>query len=158
MKEKHYSRIIALIFVILAFSLSACRTKYIPVESKMTITETIRDTIVDVRIETEYVKAVTPDTISTLETKYARSTAKYHGDTGLLEHDIQNKDENIPVNVPVKEKIIEIEKPVPYPIEVKVPVEVPTRMPLRWWEKLFMYIGIGSVGYYSFRLYKKIKH
>lgn len=136
----------ALIITGVFLTISSCTRKiYIPVEKTVTKTETVRDTIVQVKIEKEYVKNITPDTTSTVETKYARSTATYHGDTGILEHDIENKEDSIPVKVVYTDKEVIKEVPAPYPIEVEKKVEVPTRMPLRWWEKIFFYTGLVTI-------------
>lgn len=148
----------ALMLVGIVLMIAACSRKiYIPVEKTVTVTETVRDTVVQVQIEKEYVKNITPDTTSTVETKYARSTATYHGESGLLEHDIENKQDSIPVKVVYKDKEVIKEIPAPYPVEVEKKVEVPTRMPLRWWEKIFFYTGIATVGGGVFWLLRKFK-
>lgn len=148
----------ALMLVGIVLMIAACSRKiYIPVEKTVTVTETVRDTVVQVRIEKEYVKNITPDTTSTVETKYARSTATYHGESGLLEHDIENKQDSIPVKVVYKDKEVIKEIPAPYPVEVEKKVEVPARMPLRWWEKIFFYAGIATVGGGVFWLLRKFK-
>lgn len=129
------------------FVVASCSKKiYVPVEKTVTVTETIRDTIVQVQIEKEYVKNITPDTTSMIETKYARSVATYHGESGFLEHEIENKQDIIPIEVVYKEKEVTKEVPAPYPVEVEKRVDVPTRMPLRWWEKIFFYIGVAVAG------------
>lgn len=148
----------ALMLVGTVLMIAACSRKiYIPVEKTVTVTETVRDTVVQVQIEKEYVKNITPDTTSTVETKYARSTATYHGESGLLEHDIENKQDSIPVKVVYKDKEVIKEIPAPYPVEVEKKVEVPARMPLRWWEKIFFYAGIATVGGGVFWLLRKFK-
>lgn len=148
----------ALMLVGIVLMITACSRKiFIPVEKTVTVTETVRDTVVQVQIEKEYVKSITPDTTSTIETKYARSTATYHGESGLLEHDIENKQDCIPVKVVYKDKEIVKEVPAPYPVEVEKKVEVPTRMPLRWWEKIFFYAGMATVGGGVFWLLRKFK-
>lgn len=71
---------VAFMLVGIVLLVAACSRKiYIPVEKTVTVTETVRDTVVQVQLEKEYVKVITPDTTSTVETKYARSTATYHG-------------------------------------------------------------------------------
>lgn len=129
-----------------AFLLGGCKTIYVPVESKITVKETLRDTVIDVRLEREYVKQILPDTTSTVETKYARATAVWHGVSGTLEHAIENKADSIPVRIPYVDREVEIEKPAPYPVEVKVPVDKPVRMPLRWYERILQYLGIATLG------------
>ena len=77
---------VAFMLVGIVLLVAACSRKiYIPVEKTVTVTETVRDTVVQVQLEKEYVKVITPDTTSTVETKYARSTATYHGEP-LLTH------------------------------------------------------------------------
>ena len=150
---KKISKVAFMLVGIVLLVASCSRKIYIPVEKTVTVTETVRDTVVQVQLEKEYVKVITPDTTSTVETKYARSTATYHGESGLLEHDIENKQDSIPVKVVYKEK--EVVKEVP--VEVEKKVEVPKRMPLRWWEKIFFYTGIATVGGGIFWLIRKFK-
>lgn len=134
----------------LAFSiviLTGCSKKvYVPVETSTTITERVRDTIVQVQLKQEYVKQVVPDTTSTVETEYAVSTAVWHGDRGTLEHTIGNKSGTVEVPGKVMERVRVIEKPVPYPVYVDKPVDRPVRMPLRWYERILAYIGIAALG------------
>lgn len=149
---------VAFMLVGIVLLVAACGRKiYIPVEKTVTVTETVRDTVVQVQLEKEYMKVITPDTTSTVETKYARSTATYHGQSGLLEHDIENKQDSIPVKVVYKDREVIKEVPAPYPVEVEKKVEVPKRMPLRWWEKIFFYTGIATVGGGIFWLIRKFK-
>lgn len=149
---------VAFMLVGIVLLVAACSRKiYIPVEKTVTVTETVRDTVVQVQLEKEYVKVIIPDTTSTVETKYARSTATYHGQSGLLEHDIENKQDSIPVKVVYKDREVIKEVPAPYPVEVEKKVEVPKRMSLRWWEKIFFYTGIATVGGGIFWLIRKFK-
>lgn len=130
-----------------AFLLAGCaKTIYVPVESKITVKETLRDTVIDVRLEREYVKQIIPDTTSIVETKYARATAVWHGNSATLEHSIENKTDSIPVRIKYVDREVEVEKPAPYPVEVKVPVDKPVRMPLRWYERILQYLGIATLG------------
>lgn len=84
------------------------------------------------RIDTVFVplpaqkaEVTTPDTTSTLENDYAKSTASILPN-GLLYHDLETKPQ--PVPVPVKTtsaerdsvRTREVEVPVPYPVEVEV--------------------------------------
>lgn len=129
--------------LLLVFLGSGCaKTIYVPVERKTSVKEIVRDTTIDIRLEREYVREIVPDTTSILETKYAKATAIWHGDKGTLEHGIENKDHYIPVKILYVDREIEIEKPAPYPVEVRVPEDRPVRMPLRWYEKVFIYLGI----------------
>lgn len=136
---------VILIFLIL-LSLCGCSRKYIPVETKVTIKETVRDTVVIVKTEKEYVRENTQDTISTVETKYAKSTAVWHGNSGILEHTIENKENGISVRIQYIDHEVEVKVPTPYPVEVEVPVDRPVRMPLRWYERILQYLGITTLG------------
>lgn len=149
------NRLLCLTCLILA--LMSCRAKYIPVEKKVTVTETVRDTVVKVRTEKEYVKHTVPDTASTIETKYARSTAVWHGDTGMLEHTIENKPDSIEVSVQYVDRRVEVEKPVPYPVEKTVYKDKPVRMPLRWYERILQYLGAAVLGFGVFWAALRIK-
>lgn len=79
---KKISKVAFMLVGIVLLVASCSRKIYIPVEKTVTVTETVRDTVVQVQLEKEYVKVITPDTTSTVETKYARSTATYHGESG----------------------------------------------------------------------------
>lgn len=127
-----------------AFLLAGCKTTYVPIETTTTVTETVRDTIVQVQVETETVTQVVRDTTSTVETRYARSTATWHD--GTLEHMIENKTDSIPVNVRYIDREKIVEKPVPYPVEKPVYIDKPVRMPLRWYEVVLQGIGIAALG------------
>lgn len=96
------------------------------------------------RVDTVYVtlpaetaERTTPDTTSTLENTYAKSTASILPN-GLLFHNLETKPQ--PVPVPVKnsterrDSIMErrIEVPVPYPVETEVNV-------LTWWQQAQIY-------------------
>lgn len=147
-----------ILFIIGIFILFSCSKKiYVPVEKIITEKEVVRDTVIHTTIEKEYVKNVTPDTTSTVETKYSISTATYHGDTGILEHDIQNKQDSIPVEVKYIEKEVEKKVPEPYPVEVEKKIEVPTRMPLRWWEQILCYLGVAFIGYVGISIFSKLR-
>ena len=136
---------VILIFLTLSV-LCGCSRKYIPVETKITVKETVRDTVVIVKTEKEYVRENTQDTASTVETKYAKSTAVWHGNSRMLEHTIENKENGIPVRIQYIDHEVEVKVPAPYPVEVEVPVDRPVRMPLRWWERILQYAGVAALG------------
>ncbi|MFK2383296.1 hypothetical protein ACIXN7_05825 [Bacteroides fragilis] len=138
---------LALWLVFVMCFLAGCSKKiYVPVETKVTVKETVRDTIIDVQLEREYIKQVVPDTTSIVETKYAISTAIWHGDSGTMEHMITNKTDTIQVSGKVKESEKVTEKPAPYPVYIDKAVDRPVRMPLRWYEKILVYIGTVALG------------
>ena len=147
-------------YLIIAFAcLTACKVKtiYVPVETKTVITETVRDTIVDVRIEYIRDSVITPDTISFLSNIYAYSSAEWRN--GLLHHVLSTcPDALIPVNIKYIDRLRIDSIPAPYPVEVPVYVE----NPLSWWQKariklgevLLIIIGIG-IAYLAWKLIKK---
>lgn len=93
------------------------------VEVRYKLIESI-DTVF-VTLPPQTVERTTPDTTSTLENDYAKSTATILPN-GLLYHDLETKPQ--PVPVPVKNTseerdsvmVREVEIPVPYPVEVEV--------------------------------------
>lgn len=78
-----------------------------------------------VTLPQQTVERMTRDTTSTLESDYAKSTAKILPD-GLLYHDLETKPQPVPVSVKSTREerdssmIREVETPVPYPVEVEV--------------------------------------
>ena len=117
--------------------LFSCKTKYVPVETTITKTETVRDTVINVQLEKEYIHVSVPDTISFLETKYAESTAIWHGGTSLLEHSISNKDVPIEVQLQYIDRETVKEVQIPYEVIKEVNVE----KDLTKWQKLRINIG-----------------
>lgn len=108
--------------------LLGCSTiKYIPVKEYVTVTETqteyLRDTLIQVKVEKEFVRDYTGllDTLQ-LETSYALSSAWVDTTRNTLAGTIKNKDKVIDVPVAVKEKVIVkdslVYKDVPVPVEV----------------------------------------
>lgn len=138
-------------------ALTSCtRTQYIPLERVRTVTQTLRDTVVEVILDKESSSQTVADTTSTVETRYARATATWHGNRRELEHSITTKDQPIEVQVKYVDRLIVDSVPAPYPIYVDKPVDKPTRMPLRWWEKIFFYMGLASAGGVVFWAVRKI--
>lgn len=121
------------------------KTEPIIIERVREITKTVKDTVIDVRIVHEKTEAViaSSDT-SNLETLYARSAAWYDG--ANLYHWLENKKGSIQTPAQIPETIIRDSIPKPYPVYIDKPVNVPTRLPLRWYEKVFMYIGVALTG------------
>lgn len=136
---------------------SCARVQYVPVERVRTVTQTLRDTVVSVQLERETVAQTVADTTSTVETRYARSVATWHGARAVLEHRITTKEQPIEVQVKYVERRIVDSVPAPYPIYVDKPVDRPVRMPLRWWERMFLYMGIAASGGVAIWVVKKVK-
>lgn len=132
--------LVPILFIILV----GCTKKiYVPVNSYHTITETVHDTIVDVKLDVIRDSIITDDTISVLSNKYATTTAIWANNR--LSHSLTIKDITIPVKVEYKEKIINDSIQIPYPVKGD-----PIKMPLNWYEKLCVYgfsilMGAGIV-------------
>lgn len=139
-------------------ALSSCaRVQYVPVERVRTVTQTLRDTVVTIKLEKETVAQTVADTTSTVETRYARSVATWHGSSSTLEHRITTKEQPIEVQVKYVERRIVDSVPAPYPVYVDKPVDKPVRMPLRWWERMFLYMGLAAAGGGVFWMVKKLR-
>jgi len=115
---------------------TGCTRKiYIPVEHKTIETVTLRDTIVQVKLDVIHDSVIIPDTISNLENKYATSYAAWS--QGKLRHSLNSKPVSLPVKVQYVEKENRIEIPQPYPVEVVKYVE----RELTWWQKMNIWMG-----------------
>lgn len=134
-----------IIILITLFFVSCAKSLYIPIERTRTITETLHDTVIITKLEHETQSQILRDTTSTVQTKYAISTAVWHGAVGQLEHNIMTKDTPFEVRVQYVERVVVDSIPVPYSVEVEKIVEKPTRMPLRWWERWLVWIGAGTL-------------
>lgn len=108
-------------FIILLFSTMwflGCKSpapQYIPVETVRTVTETLRDTVIQVKLEVQRDTVSLPDTVSHLKNKYSESWARWSN--GTLSHSLKILDTPIPVKTTVKDthKIDSIS--VPYPVK-----------------------------------------
>ena len=128
--------IIAVIF--LAFGCKTQKPIYITEYQTQTITEILKDTIIDVQIKEMYIENKTKDTLSELSTKNAFSRALWSN--GILFHSLEQKGVQ-PTKIVYKDRIIvdSIYKSV---LEIK---EVEKK--LNWWQKTLIFIGkIGLVG------------
>lgn len=137
-----------LIIIILSLFLlvGCCTQKHIqqvPINTierdSVVIKETLRDTVIVTELVPQYIDRmveipISPkDTISTISTEYATSTAGIVNNT--LHHTIKNKPKlNIPLEIKEKE---EIKTKYEY---IEVPVEVPVEVP--YIPKIFWYITI----------------
>lgn len=152
-----------LIYIILSLwaciFIIGCKSKiqYTPIEriQKVIIRDTIRDTIVQVKLVPYFTENKTRDNKSFLENKYAFSNAFWDGD--LLHHTLGIKDIDIPVRIQyIDRTVIKIDS-IPYPVEV--PIKGDTIYEMKWHEEIFFYIGLFAVlaglGYGAFRVIKK---
>jgi len=123
------------------FTLWACTRKvYVPVESTTVITETVRDTIVKVKLATYRDTITTPDTISHLSNPYAESYARVSG--GQLHHSLTSNAPEVDVKTVIVYRDKNVIKKVPYPVDRIVNVE----KPLTKWQKARMTFGDISAG------------
>jgi hypothetical protein len=145
------------LIIFLFWLLTSCgtRTVYVPVDRVHTETVTLKDTIIDVRLEHIRDSVSVADSISYLTNKYAYSWAAMK--EGMLTHSLGTWPVNIPVEVKYIDRIITDSIPVPY--EVKV-IEYKEKSLSRW-QSIKMNIGVISiivfivmVGYFIFK--KKI--
>ena len=121
-------RFILFLVMFLVMGCGICnKVQYVPVETKKdsVVIEKVVERIdtVEVEVPGEKVYVVAVDS-SHLETAVATSDAKIDS-TGMLHHNLVNKDVNLKKEIVYKDKIIEkrveVEKEVP--VEVKVPVK-----------------------------------
>lgn len=147
-------RLIAGIVLVVAFLLlfvlfSGCtRRVYVPVERTTTVTEIVKDTVVEVILEvrkdTVTVEAAGRDTTSYLEngTHFSRATWK----EGKLGHSLGTlPGASVRDTVPVK--MVIIRDSIPYPVEVEVEKK------LSWWQRQKMEYGgitIGAASFFAF--------
>lgn len=128
--------IFTLVLVVSAFCIG-CRTKYIPVEIKITDSTVVHDTTFNERLIPYRDSISIKDTFSFLTNPYAYSWAVW--DNGILHHSLGIwPGAVLVVRVPYyTERIKRIEVPVPYPEEKIIQVE----KELNWWQRLRIWIG-----------------
>jgi hypothetical protein len=108
--------------------LVGCRTVYVPVESVHTVTQIVRDTVIDVRLDVIHDSVTVRDTASFLENRYATSYALFSD--GLLSHSLNTKSVSIPVHVQFINTTTTDTIQVPYVVEKVVKVNYVTQ-----WQK-----------------------
>ena len=134
--------VLAVVFVLLFVLFSGCtRRVYVPVERTTTVTEILRDTIVEVELkqihDTVTIEALGRDTASYLEngTHFSRVTWK----DGKLGHSLGTLPD-ASVKDTLKVKYIIVRDSIPYP----VPVEVEKK--LTWWQRQKLEYGGFAIG------------
>lgn len=145
------------IIIAIVFLVFGCKTQkpiYITEYQTQTITEILKDTIIDVQIKEMYIENKTKDTLSELSTKNAFSRALWSN--GILFHSLEQKGVQ-PTKIVYKDRIVvdSIYKSV---LEIK---EVEKK--LGWWDNMFIWIGrtlfwaliIGFVGFIFWIFIKK---
>lgn len=134
--------VLAVAFVLLFVLCSGCtRRVYVPVERTTTVTEVLRDTIVEVELkqvhDTVTIEALGRDTASYLEngTHFSRATWK----DGKLGHSLGTLPD-ASVKDTLKVKYVIVRDSIPYP----VPVEVEKK--LTWWQRQKLEYGGFAIG------------
>ena len=117
-----------LVLIVVGLSFICCSpVKQVPIhhyqKDTIKITEVLRDTVVVVKTEKEYVEKTTKDTVSVLNTQFATSTAKVSNNQ--LFHSLQQKKVEIPTKVVYKDKVREVVKYEEVEKVVEVIVEKP---------------------------------
>lgn len=111
-----------LFLLILPILVVSCRTvKPVFIEKVTTDSILIKDTIYSIVLESSEQFNTTNDTISLIESKYAKTEAKVSN--GVLEHNLITRDKEIEVRVEYRDRIITNKVPVPYEVEKIVKVE-----------------------------------
>ena len=123
------------IIIAIVFLVFGCKTQkpiYITEYQTQTITEILKDTIIDVQIKEMYIENKTKDTLSELSTNNAFSRALWSN--GMLFHSLEQKGVQ-PTRIVYKDRIVvdSIYKSV---LEIK---EVEKK--LGWWDNMFIWIG-----------------
>ena len=107
-------RIFRHFLILIAIMVVSCSPRIVTVAvhdtTTVTRTLTVRDTIISA-----------PDTISTVETSLATSTATITG--GHLRHSIENKRTalSVPAKISEKQEVIRVTREIPVPVEVSKP-------------------------------------
>ena len=137
------------IIIAIVFLVFGCKTQkpiYITEYQTQTITEILKDTIIDVQIKEMYIENKTKDTLSELSTNNAFSRALWSN--GILFHSLEQKGIQ-PTKIAYKDRIV-VDSIYNSVIEIK---EVEKK--LGWWDNMFIWIGrtlfwaliIGFVGF-----------
>lgn len=142
--------------LLLLTSCATTKIQQVPITNKtidtVVIKELIRDTIVKVKIEKEYIEKTTRDTVSVLNTTTATSTARVTDNQ--LYHSLEQKQQEIPTKIVYKDKIKEVVRVVEKEIPVEVIVEK-KYIPQWCWYSLIGNIVIALL--ICFRIYRKFR-
>ena len=133
---------LAVVFVLLFVLCSGCtRRVYVPVERTTTVTEILRDTVIELKLkqvhDTVTIEALGSDTASYLEngTHFSRASWK----DGKLGHSLGTLPDAT-VKDTLQVKYVIVRDSIPYP----VPVEVEKK--LTWWERQKLEYGGFAIG------------
>ena len=139
-----YKLLILPIFLLLV---SCSPVKQVPVhhyqKDTIKITEVLRDTVVVVQTEKEYIEKITKDTLSVLNTKFATSRASITNNQ--LFHSLEQKKVDIPTRIVYKDKIKEVVKYQEEEKVVEVVVEKKYIPQWCWWVICYAALTIGVI-------------
>lgn len=145
----------AVAWVVFVCLMSSCRGPKV-IEKVVTEVEyrdrEVHDTV-SIEIPKETIINVTTDTISNLETDFARSTAII--DAGFLRHTLENKQQTIskPIVIHVTDTIIKEKE-----AEILPPEIVKVEKELSWWQRVRLdtyYILLGVIALFCLLKYRK---
>lgn len=154
-----FSIICIIIMLITLFLLSGCKVKtvYIPLEKTRTVkeTETIHDTVIQIKLVPYYQETITENDSSYLENDYAYSFARWDG--VFLHHNLGIFDKEIPANIKYINRYVYVHDsiPVPYPVvEYKEVNKITSFQSFQiWCGRLLLLLVLGYLG---FRWMKKL--
>lgn len=125
------NKIIAVLVILLTVAgCKTVKTVYVPTNTVHTEYVTIHDTVVSVKLDVIRDSIVSKDTLSTLDNKYAKTTAKWSN--GMLYHSLSTKNVEIPIKIQYINTATTDTIQVPYKVDVIREV----KKPLGWYEKL----------------------
>ena len=139
-KYKQNVIIVLTLLFLLWWLLTGCRSKsvFVPVHSVSTVTEWVRDTVVEVRLVPYRDSVSVRDTVSRLENVYAYSSAVWSG--GRLSHSLAVKDTAVGGKTVVHEIVRTDTVSVPYPVDRVIEKNV-----LKGWQKVLMWVGATTI-------------
>lgn len=112
----------------------------IRIEYRERVVPQIRDTTIYVTIEKQEQSAIA-DTTSTLTNKFATTTATIT--KGKLHHNLITLPQRIESTAKIAEKVVYRDSII---YKDKHQTEIVERFVMRWWEKIFFYLGLIAVG------------
>lgn len=136
MKIKKLSSIVLLLPLLMLFY--GCTHKvYVPVERKVEVRFSERDTLVMATLPTETSSVITNDTTATVSTSVAEATVVVKTDTIYL--NIRNRDTAVPLSTKVRVVERFTTEPTPYPVEV-----VKREKYTAWYDYIIRLLGVPS--------------
>lgn len=135
MRQVLYIYVFALLTCFILSLIGCSKKVYVPVEKVTTITETIRDTVIEIQLEQLKDSVVTPDTINHLQNKYADSWAMFSG--GRLHHSLNSRAARLPVHIQVVDRVKNILEPKITTVDKIIYKD----KELTWWQRIRIFVG-----------------